>query len=45
MFTMVAVGIGILAALASLVAKANIATGQSVGRILTSGVLGDMLAP
>ncbi|CCF84103.1 FixH family protein [Nitrolancea hollandica] len=38
-------GIGAIAALASLLAKANIVTGQSIGRNLTSGVLGAMLAP
>ncbi len=38
-------GIGAIAALASLLAKANIVTGQSIGQILSSGVLGAMLAP
>jgi copper transport protein len=38
-------GIGAIAALASLLAKANIVTGQSIGHILSSGVLGAMLAP
>ncbi len=38
-------GIGAIAALASLLAKANIVTGQSIGYILSSGVLGAMLAP
>lgn len=37
--------IGIIAALASLIAKANIATGESIGQILSSSVLGDMLVP
>lgn len=47
-FALIAVamaGIGAIASLASLLAKTNIVTGQSIGRILTSGVLGDMLAP
>lgn len=45
LIALAAAGIGSIAALTSLLAKVNVATGQSIGRILSSGVLGDMLAP
>ena len=44
LIALAATGIGAIVSLASLLAKANIVTGQSIGRILTSGVLGMMIA-